>query len=59
MKSGKINVPPDVIDAARKSNADEVDAAVQKYVIPLIKMSHHQAVVRSLKAAIRDDSVSA
>lgn len=56
LKSGKINVPPDVIDAARKSNADEVDSAVQKYVIPLIKMSHHQAVVRAIKAVIRDDS---
>ena len=30
LKSGKINVPPDVIDAARKTNADELDAAVQK-----------------------------
>lgn len=30
LKSGKINVLPDVIDAARKTNADELDAAVQK-----------------------------
>ena len=29
LKSGKINAPPDIIDAARKTNADDLDAAVQ------------------------------
>ena len=56
LKSGKINVPPDVIDAARKSDAAELDAAVQKNVIPLIKTSQYEAVVRSLKDVIRSDS---
>lgn len=56
LKSGKINVPPDVIDAARKTNADELDAAVQKNIIPLIKLSQQEAIVRSLKDIIRNDS---
>lgn len=56
LKSGKINVPPDVIDAARKTNADELDAAVQKNIIPLIKTSQHEAIVRSIKDIIRNDS---
>lgn len=56
LKSGKINVPPDVIDAARKTNADELDAAVQKNIIPVIKSSQHEAIVRSLKDIIRNDS---
>lgn len=56
LKSGKINVPPDVIDAARRSNADQLDAAVQKNIIPLIKSSQHEAIVRSLKDIIRNDS---
>ena len=56
LKSGKINVPPDVIDVARKTNADELDAAVQKNIIPLIKLSQQEAIVRSLKDIIRNDS---
>ena len=56
LKSGKINVLPDVIDAARKTNADELDAAVQKNIIPLIKLSQQEAIVRSLKDIIRNDS---
>ena len=56
LKSGKINVPPDVIDAARKTNADELAAAVQKNIIPLIKLSQQEAIVRSLKDIIRNDS---
>lgn len=55
-KQIKINVPPDVIDAARKTNADELDAAVQKNIIPLIKLSQQEAIVRSLKDIIRNDS---
>lgn len=56
MLNAKINVPPDVIDAARKTNADELDAAVQKNIIPLIKLSQQEAIVRSLKDIIRNDS---
>ena len=35
---------------------DELDAAVQKNIIPLIKTSQHEAIVRSIKDIIRNDS---
>lgn len=56
LKSGKINVPPDVITAARTSDVNDVEAAVQNHVIPLIKTTYHQAVVRAIKDILRNDS---
>lgn len=56
LKSGKINVPPDVITAARTSDVNDVETAVQNHVIPLIKTTYHQAVVRAIKDILRNDS---
>lgn len=53
LKSGKINIPPDIMSAVIKSTPDEADAAYQKHLIPLIKVSEHEAVVRAIKDILK------
>lgn len=56
LKSGKINVPPDVIDAAMVSDGDETDKLVSLNVIPLIKISYQENIVRAIKGILVEDT---
>lgn len=56
LKAGKINVPPDVIEAAMLSDGDETDKLVNLHIIPLIKISHKENVVRAIKDLLSDDT---
>lgn len=56
LKSGRDNVPPDVIDAARNTSFEEAEKLFQAGVVKLIKDSKRESVVRSIKNVLREDT---
>lgn len=55
LKNGHDNVPLDLMEQAKTLPPDTVDANFRKYVIPHIKPSKTEALVRAIKAIISDD----
>ena len=56
LKSGRDNVPPDVIDAARNTSFEDAEKVFQTKVISLIKDSKRESVVRAIKDVLREDT---
>ncbi|EOX9981366.1 HamA C-terminal domain-containing protein [Listeria innocua] len=56
LKSGRDNVPPDVIDAARNTSFEDAEKVFQTKVILLIKDSKRESVVRAIKDVLREDT---
>lgn len=56
LKSGKANVPPDVIDAAREIGYDEAVAGFEKHVVSLIK--EQKLFIHAVKAVLRGDNIT-
>lgn len=56
LKSGRDNVPPDVIDAARNTSFEDAEKVFQTKVVSLIKDSKRESVVRAIKDTLREDS---
>lgn len=55
LKSGHDNVPKELENAARTLSIDEIDTGFDKYVIPLIHNEKHEALVRAIRAVLRED----
>jgi len=55
LKSGHDNVPPDVITAARNTSFEDAERVFQTSVIPQIKDSQRESVVRAIKDVLRED----
>lgn len=56
LKSGRDNVPPDVINAARNTSFEDAEKVFQAKVVSLIKDSKRESVVRAIKDVLREDS---
>ena len=56
LKSGHDNVPLALQDAAREMSFEEADSNFQNCVVPLIKDDMKEAIVRSIKDILKDDT---
>ena len=56
LKSGHDPAPKDLIDAAKSLSIDEIDVGFDKYVVPLIHNEKHEALVRAIRAILREDT---
>lgn len=55
LKSGHDTVPKELEYAARRLSIEEIDAGFEKYVIPIIHNGKHEALVRAIRAILRED----
>jgi len=56
LKSGRNNVPPDVIAAARDTSFEDAERVFENKVVKLIKDSKRESVVRAIKVILREDT---
>lgn len=56
LKNGHDPVPGVLIDAARSLSIDEIDKGFEENVLPLIHNEKHEALFRSIKDILRDDT---
>lgn len=56
LKSGHDNVPPDVIEAVRNTTFVDAEKLFLTRVVPMIKDSKRESLVRAIKDVLREDT---